>query len=189
MDSKTIKAMTSSAKVEWGTPDDLYQRLDAKFHFTLDPCASDTNHKCATYFTKETDGLKQNWFGHRVFMNPPYGRKVIRDWVEMAYTVGTDLSNTGGLAVGLLPARVDTRWFHKYVIGKAHIWFIKSRLKFIDCESTEQNKKKNSALFPSIVCLWQPSKFYEPKTVDSFDNFDSFNYTPYQISDSSIVPG
>ena len=53
----------SSSTDEWYTPKDLYDRLDAEFHFTLDPCASDANHKCVKYYTKEDDGLKQDWGG------------------------------------------------------------------------------------------------------------------------------
>lgn len=53
----------SSATDQWATPQDFFDALDAEFHFTLDPCADETNHKCETYFTKEQDGLKQSWGG------------------------------------------------------------------------------------------------------------------------------
>ena len=48
---------------EWSTPQDVFDELNAEFHFDLDPCATDENHKCENYFTKEQDGLKQNWGG------------------------------------------------------------------------------------------------------------------------------
>ena len=48
---------------EWSTPTDLYEALDREFHFTLDPCSTDENHKCEKYFTKEQDGLSQDWGG------------------------------------------------------------------------------------------------------------------------------
>ena len=57
------KVMFSSANEVWETPQDFYDKLDAEFHFNLDPCANDDNHKCERYFTKEQDGLKQNWGG------------------------------------------------------------------------------------------------------------------------------
>ena len=30
----------------WATPQDLFDRLDAEFHFTLDPCSTHENAKC-----------------------------------------------------------------------------------------------------------------------------------------------
>lgn len=48
---------------EWETPQGLFDQLNDEFHFTLDPCASDENHKCESYFTKEDDGLQEKWGG------------------------------------------------------------------------------------------------------------------------------
>src|SRR3990167_9646919 len=39
---------------DWATPQDLYDKLDAEFHFTLDVCASDWNAKHINYFNEET---------------------------------------------------------------------------------------------------------------------------------------
>ena len=63
----------STGKTEWATPQDFFDKLNEEFHFDLDPCATDENHKCDTYFTQEQDGLKQDWDGYTVFCNPPYG--------------------------------------------------------------------------------------------------------------------
>lgn len=62
--------------VEWETPQDLFDRLNDEFHFTIDACASKDNAKCKRYFTKEQDGLKQDWTGEVVWCNPPYGRQL-----------------------------------------------------------------------------------------------------------------
>ena len=53
--------MFSSRSDNWATPTDLFNKLNEEFHFNLDPCANAENHKCDRYFTKEQDGLKQNW--------------------------------------------------------------------------------------------------------------------------------
>ena len=53
----------SSRTDQWSTPQDFFDRLDAEFHFDLDPCADDVNHKCDTYFTEQDDGLSKNWGG------------------------------------------------------------------------------------------------------------------------------
>ena len=53
----------SSNTDDWATPQDLFDALDAEFHFTLDPCSSEQNHKCDRYFTKEDNGLLHDWGG------------------------------------------------------------------------------------------------------------------------------
>lgn len=137
------KALFSSQRSDWETPQDLFERLDEEFHFTLDPAASEECHKCSRFFTEEQDGLLQPWTGERVFCNPPYGRK-IGDWAKKACE---EAQNPDTIVVMLLPARTDTRWFHRYIYGKAEIRFLKGRLKF--------GKAKNSAPFPSMVVIWE----------------------------------
>lgn len=48
---------------QWATPDDFFKELDQEFHFNLDPCADEQNHKCEKYFTKEDNGLSKDWGG------------------------------------------------------------------------------------------------------------------------------
>ena len=130
----------SSKTDDWSTPQSVFDELNNEFHFTLDPCADEKNAKCIKFFTREDDGLRQDWQTERVFCNPPYGR-VIGDWVKK-------MSEGGARpCVGLLPARTDTRWFHDYIYGKAEIRFIRGRIKF--------GGHKNSAPFPSMVVIWR----------------------------------
>ena len=37
------------------TPQEFFDELDKEFHFTLDPCANDDNHKCKKYYTEKED--------------------------------------------------------------------------------------------------------------------------------------
>lgn len=48
---------------EWETPQNLYNKLNEEFNFTLDPCATDSNHKCEKYYTIKDNGLLQDWGG------------------------------------------------------------------------------------------------------------------------------
>lgn len=123
---------------EWATPQALFDQLDKEFHFTLDPCASDANHKCETFFTKEDDGLSKKW-GGVAFCNPPYSR--IAKWVQKAFEEAKD----GTTVIMLIPSRTDTRWFHDYIYGKHEIRFIKGRIKF--------EGAKYNAPFPSMVVV------------------------------------
>ena len=103
------KVLFSSASIEWGTPQWLFDKLDEEFHFTLDPCASDQNYKCGRYFTAYDDGLKQDWGGETVFCNPPYGRGHCATWAKKCYEESLKPNTT---VVMLTPARTDTKWFH-----------------------------------------------------------------------------
>lgn len=77
----------SSKTPEWSTPQDVFDKLNTEFSFTLDPAATKNNAKCARFYTEKEDGLAQDWKGERVFCNPPYGR-VIGRWVEKMATGG-----------------------------------------------------------------------------------------------------
>ena len=77
-------AMFSSNTNEWATPQAFFDELNKEFDFTLDPCATPQNAKCARYFTKEIDGLAQSWRGEVVFCNPPYGRDISK-WIAKAF--------------------------------------------------------------------------------------------------------
>ena len=116
-----------SDRTDWETPRELFDRLDSFWHFDLDAAASDTNHLCADYYTKETDGLAHSWAGRRVWCNPPYGKQ-IADWARKAYEETRDGQT---LVVMLVPARTDTRWYHDYIQGHAaEVKFIRGRLKY-----------------------------------------------------------
>ena len=137
------KVFSSSKSIMWETPQDFFDKLNAKYKFNTDVCAIKGNAKCRNYFTPKTDGLKQAWEGV-CWMNPPYGRNHTVKWVEKAYRE----SRNGCVVVALLPARTDTRWFHEYIYNKPNvaIEFIKGRLKF--------SGSKNAAPFPSMVVVF-----------------------------------
>lgn len=122
----------SAQTVEWTTPKAVYDALDREFQFNFDPCP----------YGGDQDGLATlfcSWKGKRVYCNPPYGRGMDK-WLER----GLDAE----IAVFLIPARTDTKWFHSIVLPFAHeIRFIKGRLKFGDA--------MNSAPFPSMLVIFK----------------------------------
>ena len=140
---KNSNALFTSKTDDWATPQDFFNELNKEFNFTLDVCASEENAKCAQYFTKEIDGLKQEWHG-TCFMNPPYGREISK-WMEKAYKSSLE----GATVVCLVPSRTDTKWWHEYAM-KGQIRFIKGRLKF--------GNSKNSAPFPSALVIFGGGK-------------------------------
>jgi phage N-6-adenine-methyltransferase len=145
-DSTINAGMFTSDADDWTTPDDFYAALDAEFHFTLDPCCYPQTAKCDRYFTKEDDGLRQEWTG-RVFMNPPYGR-VIGHWVRKAYEAA---QATAEVVVVLIPARTCSKYWHDYCMKAAEIRFVKGRLRF----GCQQTGKVDNAPFPNAVIVFR----------------------------------
>lgn len=132
----------SSKSNEWYTPPEIFDYLNKKYNFTLDPCATDENHKCSKYYTISDNGLSKSWENEVVFCNPPYGKE-IKDWVEKSYVE----SKKGAIVVMLIPARTDTKYWHDFIFKKAsEIIFIKGRLKF--------GGSKTNAPFPSAIIVF-----------------------------------
>ena len=145
------KVMFGSESSEWETPDDLFKQLDREFHFTLDAAASDSNYRCEQYITKAGNGLEHSWdTDGAVWVNPPYG-KGVEKWIQRAY----DQCIANALTVVmLLPARTDTKWFHKYAgLKHVEIRFLKGRLKFKGAPAP--------APFPSLLLIFRPGGKYE----------------------------
>ena len=125
------RALFSSASDRWATPQHVYEALDAEFHFDFDPCPLDGR-------VDGTAPLFVRWQGKRVFCNPPYGPGM-EEWLERGLEAD--------LAVFLIPARTDTRWFHSLVLPNAkEIRFLKGRLKF--------GGAPYNAPFPSMVVVF-----------------------------------
>ena len=140
--SRLTKGVFSSTTDLWATPQDFFDKLNEEFAFDLDPCATPENAKCPMYFTKDDDGLSKDWQGHRVFCNPPYG-SAIKHWVKKCYE---ESLKPDTIVVMLIPARTDTSYFHDYIYHKAHLRFIRGRLKF--------GGSQQSAPFPSMVVIF-----------------------------------
>ena len=148
MNKTTQKTLFSSKTGEWATPQEFFNKLDWRFgKFTLDPCATNDNHKAKKYYTLEDNGLAQDWEGETVFVNPPY--RNLSEWVEKGYR---ESQKDDTKVVMLIPARTDTKYWHKYVMRASEIHFIKGRLKFGD--------SKNSAPFPSAVVVFNSGSSY-----------------------------
>ena len=126
------RVLFSSQSGSHATPSDLYATLDSEFGFTLDPCP--LTERDGEY---AVDGLALSWKGQRVFCNPPYGRG-IGAWLAKAAEAD--------VAVFLLPARTDTKWWHEYQPLATETRFVKGRLRF--------GNAKAGAPFPSVILVF-----------------------------------
>jgi hypothetical protein len=119
-----------SIKMDWQTPDAVYQKLHAEFNFDFDPCPPNP----------QFNGLAIEW-GASNFVNPPYGRELPK-WIEKGFKE----HQKGKTVVFLIPSRTDTKWWHRYCMKASEIRFIEGRLKF--------KGALNSAPFPSAVVVF-----------------------------------
>jgi hypothetical protein len=137
---RAMEVLFSSESVEWPTPQDLYRKLNEEFRFDFDPCPVDAKES-------GLHPLFTSWANKRVFCNPPYGPR-IPEWLER--------SKEAAVAVYLLPARTDTRWFHEHCLPRAsEIRFIKGRLKFGDATA--------GAPFPSMLVVFRKANLRDSK--------------------------
>ena len=120
-----LKGCFSHKTDDWRTPPDMYYWF--MNHDFIDPCP----------YQADFDGLERNYIGKKLFVNPPYSD--ISTWVDWLIK---QWQNNCEFAL-LVPARTDTKWFHKLLKLGVHIHFFEGRLHF--------NESKLGAPFPSIL--------------------------------------
>jgi DNA N-6-adenine-methyltransferase (Dam) len=128
-----IHVRFSSVFDQWATPRELYKALDDEFHFDFEACTTGgTDNDLATPATP--------WTGKRVFVNCHSSGPDIAEWVERGLQAD--------IAVFLIPALSNTRWFYANVCPKAkEIRFIRGRQNFGDAV--------NGAPCPSMMVIFE----------------------------------
>jgi phage N-6-adenine-methyltransferase len=122
-----FKGKFDSNRQDWETPKELFDTVDAEFHFTLDAAASENNKKVKKFISAEQDAMTLSWGKNVCWLNPPYGKgHKLSAWVKKAYQE----SLTGATTVMLIPARTNTNWFHDYCLKHGEVRFVRGRPKF-----------------------------------------------------------
>lgn len=106
---------------DWRTPPEFFRRLHEEFQFTLDG-ASDGTNGLLPRAAVATSPLADSWAGERVFCNPPWSN--IAPFIELA--AGADL------AVLLVPARTNSRWFNRAIELGTKVRYFMPRVRFIN---------------------------------------------------------
>lgn len=128
-----------SSAENFKTPKDLYDALDAEFHFVFDPCPLGGH----LLF----DGLKIPWKASN-FVNPPWSD--VQRWVVKA----REEFLLGHKTVLLIPARVSSSYWHDYVLTMAtEIRFIKGRVPF-----GKYIKKRQGVPIPICIVIFDPDQ-------------------------------
>lgn len=131
---------------EYGTPVDLFERYNRLYGFTLDVCAAPDKARCARFFTREQDGLQQDWGTEICWCNPPYTRGMIDQWMRKAH----QSAEAGATVVCLVPVKPSTTWWKTFVAvsPRVEIQYLEKRVRF--------RGMKHNAPFDSAIVIYRP---------------------------------
>lgn len=146
-----------------GTDPELFAKLDSRFGFNLDVCATPQNAKCDVFFTLEDDGLAQPWVG-RIWCNPPYsqiGAWVQKAWAEWERRGSFPAPITADVIVMLLPAnRPEQKWWQDMVEPYRDRWgsplrteFLRGRPRFV-LPGAEEIGPNERPPFGCVLLVW-----------------------------------
>ena len=152
--TKRPHVANNSGENEWYTPSQYIESARRVMgRIELDPASSDEANKTVKadrHFTKESNGLEQDWSG-KVWMNPPYAQPLIADFCNLL-----DLSVTSGSvpeAIALVNNGTETAWFQTLLRTAKAVCFPKGRIKFIDMHGNPSG----APLQGQAILYWGPS--------------------------------
>jgi phage N-6-adenine-methyltransferase len=150
------KVIFSRKSDEYITPEWIYDKLNRRHEFQLDPATTPDNPlNTKFYYTQTDNGLDKDWEPVNTFINPPYSQ--VGKWVTKAHDqfLINAKKNPEIVIVMLLATRTDTKWFHDIVLesrlmGYCEIQFIRGRIKFRNTEYCSP--------FPSMLVIFKLNK-------------------------------
>lgn len=125
------------------TPLWLFEKVQAKFDFTIDLAASKENALLDRYYTKEQDSLEQDWAGEIGWCNPPYSYGNIFRFVYKA------LQHPSATLLMLIQGDSSTK-YGQLALERGRVLFIDKRIAF--------DNEPSGARFPSWLVLFHGTR-------------------------------
>lgn len=150
--------------VQWFTPIQHYDRgrelagLAPDQNFDVDPATHPQSpiyslvYECFCGQVAGDDGLVEEWHGN-VWLNPPYGR-VIEEWITKAI-LERYRDPTRAICM-LVPAKSDTRWWHKAKAAGFVSHEIAGRIRFLELTPDGELELGGAGKFPSAYLVYVP---------------------------------
>lgn len=114
------------SKQDYSTPPEVLAAVKNRLgirEFALDVAATEENKVCPAFCK---DGLLEPWSTRGWnWCNPPFGD--IEPWVMKA----REEIFRGAQTAVLVPASVGSNWWAIWVDGRAHVWFMNGRIRFV----------------------------------------------------------
>lgn len=141
--------IVATKRQDWTTPPGVFFGLHLEFSFTVDAAAEAHNALLSRFWTVEQDALRQDWTGQCVFCNPPWSR--IPEFLER----GRQFAQVA-TSVFLLPASVDTAWFHDIAY---YAWkdLFRGRVSFVAPEGVKQSTPPTGTMLAVFGPGWMPT--------------------------------
>ena len=130
----------------WQTPPEVFNPLMREFEFDLDAAADYETARTPRFLT---DALAlDEWPGKRIWLNPPYGRKLAPFIRRAAQEAAKDK-----VVVALIPFRCRASWWHEAVVGHAaEVRCIRKRPKFLRADGTRPTL---TGTCDSCIVIWR----------------------------------
>lgn len=143
-----VRGTGGTGENEWFTPGEYIKMArEVLGGIDLDPAThpqAQTIVQAAQYFTKDDDGLAQEWHG-RVWLNPPYAQPLIAQFVSKMVSERIVGRVTAGIM--LTHNYTDTSWFHEAAGVADAICFTRGRVKFYERDGTIAAPTQGQAFF------------------------------------------
>ncbi len=149
----------NSGNNEWYTPAYIIEAARSVLgSIELDPATSDAANdivQADEYYTEEDDALSLDWPPLKIWMNPPYARGLVSEFVSKLL----DTVNEGGQAIVLVNNATETDWFQRLMSAASAVCFHKGRIR---CSSPSIVYNSSPLQGQAIVYIGPDvSKFYD----------------------------
>lgn len=120
------------------TPPSFVRAIEQSFgKIEFDPCwHPDCSIRPHAYLDvrRGDDGLRDKWSGALVFVNPPWSNQ--KKWIERAHRQWSN--GNVKTVICLVPARTDTKFFHRILSQDADVYFVEGRPHFFKEDGSSQ---------------------------------------------------
>lgn len=119
--------VNNSGDNEWYTPAEYIEAARRVLgNIDLDPASNDFANqtvKADVYYTAESNGLEQNWFGN-IWLNPPYSSSLIQQFADKL--IASDFEQ----AIVLVNNATETQWFRTLADSATAVIFPTGRIRY-----------------------------------------------------------